>query len=106
MLLVEIFFSVETSLALILTRSQLNTGHALILNFFIQFENSVGFPSAPKPCIFSVLIKRDVLMSEVVLYNIVHVSWPMNGVLINGGVRNSGVVYVCTLLYVAGTDTL
>ena len=75
---------------LILTRSQLNTGHALILNFFIQFENSVGFSTAPKPCICSVLIKRDVLMSEVVLYNIVHISWPIHGALTNGGVLNSG----------------
>ena len=69
----------------------------------MQFENSVGFSSAPKPCIYSVLIKRDILISEV---DIVHASWPMHGVLINGGVLNSGVVYIYTILYVAGTDTL
>ena len=40
-------------------------------------------------------------MSEVILYNIVHVSWPMHGVLTNGGVLNSGGVYICILLYVA-----
>ena len=47
-------------------------------------------------------------MSDVILYNIVHVSWPTHGVLINGDVLNSGGVYIkfCTLLYVAGTDTL
>ena len=48
-------------------------------------------------------------MSEVVLHNninIVHVSWPMHGVLINGSVLNSGVVHSCIHLYVTETNTL